>query len=140
MMSSPLTVKLNIISIFKSVDEEQFSNYRPVSLLPFVSRLFEHLMYNRISSFIHKHNKLVSFQYGFRKDHSTNIATVILVDKLDTALDNKLSAIRIFIDLQRYLIPLVTIFWKTNYSPRGMHIWIERDLKSRVQHYIGMFP
>ncbi|KAJ8047339.1 putative serine racemase [Holothuria leucospilota] len=127
-----------IIPIFKSGDKQQFSNYRPVSLLPSVSKLFEHLMYNRISSFIPKHNILTSFQYGFRKGYSTDMAAVNLVDKVSTALDNKLSAIGIFIDLSKafdtidHSILLNKLF---AYGFRGVsYTWIESYLKNRVQY------
>ena len=133
-----------VIPIFKSGDKQQFSNYRPVSLLPSVSKLFERLMYNRISSFIHKHNILTSFQYGFRKGYSTDMAAVNLVDKISTALDKKLSTIGIFIDLSKafdtidHTILLNKLF---AYGFRGVaYTWIESYLKNRVQyvHYNGM--
>ena len=133
-----------VIPIFKSGDKQQFSNYRPVSLLPSVSKIFERLMYNRISSFIHKHNILTSFQYGFRKGYSTDMAAVNLVDKVTSALDNKLSAIGIFIDLSKafdtidHNILLNKLF---AYGFRGVtHSWIKSYLENRVQyvHYNGM--
>ena len=49
-------------------------NYRPISLLPFLSKLFERLMCNRLIDFIEKHHLLYRFQFGFRKNHSTFMA------------------------------------------------------------------
>lgn len=54
--------------------QQQFSNYRPISLLPSVLKLFERYMYNRIYSFVQKDSILNSFQYGFPKGYSTDMA------------------------------------------------------------------
>ena len=45
-------------------------------------------MYNRLYSFIIKHDVLYKYQFGFRKGHSTNMALIVLVDKIMSALDN----------------------------------------------------
>ena len=50
--------KMKIIPIYKSVEISNLSNYKPISLLPAFSKLPEKLMYNRLLSFVNKHNIL----------------------------------------------------------------------------------
>ena len=56
-----------VIPLFKSGDAMLFCNYRPISVLPLFSKILERLMYNRLISFINKHNLLFNFQFGFRR-------------------------------------------------------------------------
>ena len=78
-----------------------FNNYHPISLLPFFSKLFESLMYNRLIDFIEKHHLLYQIQLGFRKNHSTSMALVILLEKITEALINSEFAICILIDFRK---------------------------------------
>jgi len=61
-----------IIPICKASDCNQLQNYRPISLLPAFSKLFETKnMYNKVMSFLNSNNMLYKHQYGFRLKHST---------------------------------------------------------------------
>ena len=73
-----------IVPIFKSDDKEEPGNYRPISLLSNLNRIFEKLMYNRLKIFIDQNNTLCSSQYGFREGHSTNHALLDIVNKIYT--------------------------------------------------------
>ena len=55
-----------VIPLYKSGDSSLFTNYRPISLLPAFSKVFERLIYNRLHSFLKKYNILFTSQYGFR--------------------------------------------------------------------------
>ena len=59
------------IPLLKSGDPMMLNNYRPVSVLPVFSKLFERLIYNRLISFVNKHKMLYSYQFGFREKYST---------------------------------------------------------------------
>ena len=76
-----------VVPIFKAGDASNFTNYRPVSVLPLFSKILERLMYTRLLSFINKHKLLYKFQFGFRPGHSPNLALIILVDKISEALE-----------------------------------------------------
>ena len=82
-------------------DPMQFVNYRPVSLLPFFSKLFERLMYNRLIDFINKHKSLYDYQFGFTKNHSTFLELVTLLEQITTARDNAEFAICVLIDFRK---------------------------------------
>ena len=77
----------NVVPIFKSGDDMVFSNYRPVSVLPVLSKILERLMYNRLILYINRHGLLYEYQFGFQKGKSTHIALITLIDKITEALD-----------------------------------------------------
>jgi len=98
----PSELKLaKVIPIYKSGDVKSLNNYRPVSVLPVFSKILERLMYTRLIEFIDKHSIFYKFQFGFRKNHSTNMAIITLVDKINSAIDNGDHVIGIFLDLRK---------------------------------------
>jgi hypothetical protein len=67
----PASLKVaRVVPIFKGGDPTKLINYRPVSILPSISKLLERLMYNRIMSFTNKYSLLTRSQYGFRAHKS----------------------------------------------------------------------
>ena len=78
-----------------------FNNYRPISLLSVFSKNFERLMYNRVLNFINRHKLFNKFQFGFRTNHSTFMALIILIENLVNALDNGKCAVGIFLDFHK---------------------------------------
>ena len=91
----------NVIPLYKADDVFAFNNYRPVSLLCILSKVFEKIMYNRLIDFLETYKILVKFQFGLRKFHSTYMALMILMDKLITALENGEHVIGIFLDFSK---------------------------------------
>ena len=90
-----------VISIFKKGDPELPSNYRPTSLLPIFSKIFEKLMYKRLYRFLEIRKVLYSLQFGFQVNHSIDHALVSLTEAVRNTLDNKRFGCGIFIDLQK---------------------------------------
>ena len=90
-----------VCPIFKVGDHENCSNYRPISLLSNLSKVYERIMYNRVHNFMEKENTLYDLQFGFRKGTSTTHALVNLVENIKKSLDNKTNVCGIFIDLQK---------------------------------------
>ena len=91
----------NVIPIYKANDKMEFSNYRPVSVLPVFSKVLERLMYNRLIYFINENELLYKFQFGFQKGKSTNMALITLIDKISEALDKGELAIGVFLDFSK---------------------------------------
>ena len=58
-------------------------------------------MYNRLISFINKHDLLCKFQFEFREDYSTNVASIYLVDKISNSLDTGEYVLGLFLDFTK---------------------------------------
>ena len=91
-----------IIPIHKSDDASLVQNYRPISILPALSKIFERAVYNRIVfQFLTDNNILFHHQFGFRPGHSTSHALINLVNKIATAVDSNKYLARVFLDLSK---------------------------------------
>ena len=98
----PDNMKLaRVTPIYKSGSREEFSNYRPISILNSFSKVFEKVIVKRLLSFISKHLLLSNAQFGFRQNHSTNMAMMNLFDKVTEAIDNNDYCVGVFIDLSK---------------------------------------
>ena len=78
-----------VISLFKKGNPELPSNYRPMSLLPIFSKIFEKVIYKRLYRFLEIRKVLYSLQFGFQENHSIDHALVSLKEAIRNTLDNK---------------------------------------------------
>ena len=90
-----------VIPAFKWDDKSVVNNYRPISVLPIFSKVFEKLMYNRLFLFVDKLNILFDNQYGFRKQHSTYMALINIIDQISQGIDDGKFTISILLDLSK---------------------------------------
>ena len=90
-----------VIPLYKSGDFSLFTNYRPISLLPAFSKVFERLICNRLHSFLEKYNIPFTSQYGFHKQSSIEHATLELIYSVVNALNDKHYALAVFIDFSK---------------------------------------
>ena len=73
------------------------SEYRPISVLPVLSKLFEKILYHRVHSYLTEHNLIDKRQYGFRENHSTELAITTIYDELLRNFDKKLITCSLFL-------------------------------------------
>ena len=90
-----------VIPLFKNGEMNDFSNYRPISILSQFSKILEKIFHNRMMSFIDDKQILYKSQYGFRKNMSTSLAIMELVEEITTSIDDCKSTIGVFIDLKK---------------------------------------
>ncbi len=74
-------------------------NYRPVSLLPFIAKTLERVVFNQVSLFLSQNNKLDAKQSGFRIGHSTETALLSVTEALQIAKADSQSSVLILLDL-----------------------------------------
>ena len=89
-----------IIPVHKSNAKDDISNYRPISLLPSISKILGNVVYKRTFHFIQSNKILNNNQYGFREKHSTINAITALTGDVIKALENKDSVLSVFLDLK----------------------------------------
>ena len=90
-----------IIPIFKKDDPSLFENYRPISLLPAISKVLEKLIFIQLYSYFNEKNCLYDNQYGLRAKYSTEYAAIELVNRIVTKMDKNYIPINVFIDLSK---------------------------------------
>jgi len=90
-----------VLPIYKKGENVMFGNYRPVSLLPSLSKVFERIIHNQLYQYFVDNQLFYHNQYGFRKNHSTELANMDLIDRIVCAMDNKKIPISIFLDLSK---------------------------------------
>ena len=96
----PQPLKLaDVVPIHKKEETALLKNYRPVSLIPVVSKLFERDMYNQILSYIDKF--LSPYLFGYRKGYSTEQCLIVMLELWNKALDSKGTAGAILTDLSK---------------------------------------
>ena len=127
-----------VITLFKKGNPELPSNYRPISLLPIFSKIFEKLMYRRLYRFLEIHDVLFSLQFGFQENHSIDHALVSLTETVKNTLDNKRFGCGIFIDLQKAFDTVnhkILLSKLEHYGVRGCALeWFRSYLSDRKQY------
>ena len=86
-----------IISIFKSGDSDSTVNYRPISMLPFFSKIFEKFMYARLDSYIKSNNILCTNQFGFCKNSNASDVIIEILDYVYSSCVSKQSIIAVYL-------------------------------------------
>ena len=90
-----------VIPLYKKDDNFLLKNYRPISILPTISKVAERIMFNQLHSHLHELNIYYKSQYGFRKHHSTELAALELIDRVSKNMDKGETPINIYLDLSK---------------------------------------
>lgn len=90
-----------VVPIHKSGSKHDPCNYRPISVLPVISKIFEKILYNRLQTFLNSKCFFYAKQYGFRAQSNTLAATIDLITKIKNQIDQKQIVLGIFIDLKK---------------------------------------
>ena len=93
-----------VTPLYKSDSKSYFSNYRPVSVLPCLSKVLEQVVHCQLSNYLEKHYLLKSTQFGFLPRRSTELACNLLVDDIRKNIDNGLLTGAIYLDLSKAFV------------------------------------
>ena len=98
----PTKLKIAVIKpIFKAGDTTSFSNYRPISILPFLSKILEKIIYIRLLNHFINNELLSDRQFGFRKGLSTFMPILLIQDLITKAFEEDKYVVGIFLDLKK---------------------------------------
>ena len=126
-----------VIPIHKKDDKTQINNYRPISLLPAISKILEKIVYKRLISFLTINNIINLSQFGFRKNSSTDLAIIQLLDKITDLLAKKQHIIAVYMDLSKAFDTIdhrTLLYILENYGLRGIALsWLTHYLSNRPQ-------
>ncbi len=85
----------------KKDDETLCTNYRPISLLPAISKIFEKVIFKQLYQFFQENQLFYNGQYRFRTENSTELAALELANRIMVEMDNNNTPITIFLDLSK---------------------------------------
>lgn len=135
----PNSLKLTkVIELYKAKDKTLPENYRPISLLPIIAKVFDQIINNQIMEHALKHDILSKTQYAFRPNSNTTLALQTIINRLNKSKKNKQATTAIYIDLskaydtvshQKLLHKLKHNF---NFTPNTIS-FIETYFKDRLQ-------
>ena len=98
----PNSLKIaKVVPIYKQGNRANIINYRPISLLPIISKILEKVVHKQIYSYLCKYNILSSDQFGFRPGKSTVNAMVNFMHYLYNSLDNRNFVFSMFLDFKK---------------------------------------
>lgn len=90
-----------VVPIHKGGDPSKLINFRPISVLSAVSKVFERVIFRRMISFINKYNLLSDSQFGFRSGHNTELAIIHALHRITSCLDVGNPTVGLFIDVSK---------------------------------------
>ena len=126
-----------ICPIYKKGARDCRENYRPISLLSNLSKLFERAMHRRVYNFLESTESLFTLQFGFRKKHSTSHALISIVEEIRQNLDNNCFSCGVFVDLEKAFDTVnhkILLKKLEHYGIRNVaNTWFESYLSNRKQ-------
>ena len=100
-----------VIPLYKNGQRNVAGNYRPISVLPAISKIMEKILYNQLYSYLSKFRLLSDSQFGFRKFHSTATALLDCTNDWYVNLDRKMFNLVVLIDLKKHSIQSTIKFY-----------------------------
>ena len=90
-----------VLPFFKSGDRSLFTNYRPISILPAISKIIEKLAFESLYKYCIEKKIITESQFGFLKGKSTEDAILSFTENILDAFDKKQYTIGVFLDFSK---------------------------------------
>lgn len=129
--------KATIKPLHKKDDPDKISNYRPISILPTLSKVFEKAATDQLVEYLEKNNLLSKHQHAYRRGHSTQTCLAEVINYLYKLIDQKKYAAIVSLDLSKAFDSIshslmLNKLAKQNLSTLTLH-WIKSYLSNRKQ-------
>ncbi len=126
-----------VTPLHKSDEKMVMDNYRPISVLPILSKVFERMVHNQLYTYLEENNLLSDCQFGFRRKSSTEHAVPYFSDFIKTIMDKGKLTGAVFVDLRKAFDTKAhaTLISKLQiYEVHGKELtWFENYLFNRQQ-------
>ena len=91
----------HVVPFYKNGDVDDVGNYRPISLLPIISKVLEKIISNQLMEFLESHNLLSKSQHGFRANLSTETALMKVNERIYENIDKQEISLLLLLDLSK---------------------------------------
>ena len=129
-----------VTALFKDGDKSLKDNYRPISILPTISKIIERSAHVQLSSFLEENRLLSQSQFGFRLKRSTSTVLIAFTDEILESMDKGCVTGAVFLDLRKAFDTvdhLLLISKRTSLGVAGKSLeWFRSYLSGRVQQTI----
>jgi len=128
-----------VTPIHESGPENVCTNYRPISVLSPLNKIFEKLLYDSLYHYVECKSMLSKHQYGFRAKVSTEFAIYDIVECISENLDQKILTCAVFLDLSKAFdtVDHSVLLWKLEhyYGIRGLPLQLFENYLHRREQY-----
>ena len=132
----------NVLPLYKNDDPFMFNNYRQVSLLCVLSKVFENVMYSRLIEHLENCKILMSNQFVLRKFHSSYMALMVLMNTLISSLERGEIVFGVFLDFSKAFDAVDHFILLTkleHYGVRGCALaWFQSYLTSQIESNLSL--
>jgi hypothetical protein len=90
-----------VIPLFKKNEDYLLENYRPISVLPSMSKVLERVIHIQLTNHFSSNNLFYCNQYGFRNSHSTELASLEFVNRIINCMDKNEIPLAVYLDLSK---------------------------------------
>jgi exonuclease III len=126
-----------ITPVFKAGDPTNITNYRPISVLPLFSKIFEKCMVERLINFAESFSLVSAKQFGFQRELSTSDAVIEMLEYIYSSLNDKEHCLSVFVDLRKAFDTVnheILLQKMYRYGVRGLALdWFTDYLRDRSQ-------
>ena len=130
-------IMARVTPVFKKGEKSDLNNYRPISVIPVVSKVFEKIVYDHLYQYLNENQLLSSCQSGFRSLHGTLTALLEATNSWSVNIDNGFLNGVVFIDLKKAFdtIDHEIILHKLSYfgADQATAKWFQSYLSNRTQ-------